>query len=146
MQFVVRRRSRPVIPLVSLIDILTILLIFFIVTSRFREQEELDKAMEERRLEINLPSVAAMEGAPVVDERLRIAVTAGGSLLLAGRQLPSLEALADAITAHVAGNPAAVFELEPDQDAPLGLVIGVWDALSKAGIPINDVPARVLRK
>lgn len=146
MQFVVRRRSRPVIPLVSLIDILTILLIFFIVTTRFREREEMDKAREERRLEINLPGIAAMEGAPAEGERLRISLTADGKILLGGETLPSLEALATALAARIAADPTAAFELEPDESAPLGLVIGVWDALAKAGIPINQVPARVLKR
>lgn len=148
MRFIDRRRTRPVIPLVSLIDILTILLIFFIVTSEFRQEKEKsgDVPANERRLDIALPGVSEMAGNPVADQRVPIALTAAGEILLDNRAVANSEALVTALQARRAAEPEAAFELEPDERVPLGAVIKVWEALTKAGIPVADVPARVLKK
>lgn len=144
MKFVERKSRRPAVPLVSLIDILTILLIFFIVTTRFQEEEMVEA--EERRLDISLPTIADMEGAPATGQRVVLSLTAEGGIFLAGEPVASLEELPAALVAARAVDPEASFELEPDEAAPLGLVIGVWDALSQAGIEVGEVPARVLRR
>ena len=148
MRFLERRRTRPIIPLVSLIDILTILLIFFIVTSEFREEQQRKEEQEqrERRLEIALPGVEEMEGQPVTDRRTAISLTADGSILLGGEAVADPAALVDALRRQREADPAARFELEPDQKTPLGLLVQVWDALAKAGIAAGEVPARVLKQ
>ena len=148
MRFIERKRPRPVIPLVSLIDILTILLIFFIVTSEFRDEKksEAPTPSKERRLDIALPGVSDIDGNPVAERRISISLTAEGSILLDNQALPDAPALVTALQAERAKNPQAAFELEPDERVPLGVVIAVWDALTKAGIPVAEVPARVLKK
>jgi biopolymer transport protein ExbD len=61
MQFYTRKRRTPFINIVSLIDILAILLIFFIVTTNFRKPQP--------QLKINLPdSKSAEEGAAAQKE------------------------------------------------------------------------------
>ena len=40
-------------------------------------------------------------------------------------------------------NPGRKLELEADKQVPLEKLLGVWDALTRAGIPIKDVPARI---
>ena len=146
MRFIDRKRSRPVIPLVSLIDILTILLLFFIVASEFKKEEEERGPSQERRLDIALPGVSAMEGQPAEDPRASIALTADGSILFDGNPVATPEDLVETLRSRRAANPTEAFELEPDENVPLGKLIAVWDALVKAGIPVAEVPARVLKK
>lgn len=154
MQFIDRRRTRPAVPLVSLIDILTILLVFFIVTAQFREAKsvtseevgEESRPAEERRLEISLPGIREMEGQPVEETRVPIGLTAEGGILLDGAMVEDAESLVAALKARKAADPEALFELEPDERVPLGRVLEVWEALVRAGIPVGEVPARVLRE
>lgn len=147
MRFIDRKKARPVIPLVSLIDILTILLLFFIVASEFRkEDEEKEGKQEERRLDIALPGVSELEGNPVTDQRASISVSAEGVILLDGQTVADASALVDALQTRRAADPNILFELAPDERVPLGKVIAVWEALTKAGIPVGEVPARVLKK
>jgi biopolymer transport protein ExbD len=145
MRFIDRKRARPVIPLVSLIDILTILLLFFIVASEFRKEEE-KGPNQERRLDIALPGVSEMEGQPADDPRASISLTSEGAILLDGQPVTNPEELVERLRARRDSNPAEAFELEPDENVPLGKLIAVWDALVKAGIPVAEVPARVLKK
>ena len=136
------------VPLVSLIDILTILLIFFILTTRFEEDRRKAEAKAqpvERRLEIALPGVSHLEGKPAGDRRTRISISADGSIFLDDNPIAEVDELAGRLTAMRADDPEMKFELEPDEKAPLGVIIRVWDSLTKAGVPISDVPARVLR-
>ncbi len=56
MRFYTRKRRAPSIIIVSLIDILAILLIFFIVTTTFRKNQP--------QLQINLPESKTAEQAP----------------------------------------------------------------------------------
>jgi nucleoside-diphosphate-sugar epimerase len=39
--------------------------------------------------------------------------------------------------------PGRKLELEADRRLPLERLLQVWDALTKAGIPVTDVPARI---
>ena len=150
MHFIDRKRARPVIPLVSLIDILTILLIFFIVPSEFRQEQQKEKQKEatatERRLDIALPGVSDIEGNPVTDSRDTISINAQGEIFLSGTAVEGPGALVTALNDRRAGDPGVKFELAPDENVPLGKLIGVWDALTKAGIPVAEVPARVVKR
>jgi biopolymer transport protein ExbD len=47
------------------------------------------------------------------------------------------------LTAFQNQNPGRKLELEADRRLPLERLLQVWDALSKAGIKINEVPARI---
>ena len=150
MRFIDRRRRQPMIPLVNLIDILIILLLFFVMTAEFSLDADKRKAEEkqrrERRLEISLPAISEMQGQDVSDARTAIALTADSRIVLGDDELPDAAALVDALRRARAANTQARFELEPDEHVPLGLLVKVWDALTKAGIPVGDVPARVIRQ
>jgi biopolymer transport protein ExbD len=130
-----RRRSVPLIPIVSLIDIMVILLIFFVATTTFRKQKQ--------HLQIALPESKSLgSGTSAADTRLAITITRDRELLLDATPVKP-EDLAAALTELKAVKPSAKLELEADTDAPLGLLIKVWDALKAAGYSINDVPARI---
>lgn len=132
-----RRRPVPAIPIVSLIDIMVILLIFFIATTTFRE-----KKLE---VKINLPQSKGLGGeAAQVDARKAITITEKQDLYVDGNKV-DLEKLAEALIALKQANPTAKLELEADTGTELGVLVKVWDALRAAGFSINDVPARIQR-
>ncbi len=117
-----------------MIDILFILLIFFIVTMTFKKPREV--------LQIELPTVKEIASNKVTDTRSVIAVDSLGNVTL--DSLPVAEGLLGSyLTAFQKQNPGRKLELEADRRLPLERLLQVWDALSKAGIRINEVPARI---
>jgi biopolymer transport protein ExbD len=131
------RRPVPTIPIVSLIDIMVILLIFFIATTTFRR--------EKTHLKIALPESKAMGGTAAIPEvRTAIAITEDQKIFLDGQPV-EVDKLAGALIALKSARPGAKLELEADTSTSLGILIKVWDALRAAGYSINDVPARIQR-
>ncbi len=132
-----RRRPVPAIPIVSMIDIMVILLIFFIATTTFREKKV--------QVKINLPESKSMGSAAASDEvRKSITVTPEKELLLDGNPV-AVDQLAAALTKLKQSDPQAKLELQADTETPLGLLVQIWDGLRAAGFSINDVPARIQR-
>lgn len=132
-----KRRPVPTIPIVSLIDILVILLIFFIATSTFRKQKT--------HLQIALPQSKGMGGATTEShERLAISITPQQEIFLDGKPV-AVENLAQALATLKGARPGAKLELEADTTSQLGVIVKVWDALRSAGFSISDVPARIQR-
>ncbi len=133
-----RRRPVPAIPIVSLIDIMVILLIFFIATTTFREKKV--------QVKINLPQSKSMgASAPSEEVRKSILVTPAKELFLDGNPV-KVEELAAALTRLKTSQPDSKLELEADTETPLGMLVSIWDALRDAGFSINDVPARIQRE
>ncbi len=135
MKFYTKRRTAPVVTVISLIDILTILLIFFIVTMKFPE----DRAS----LKIDLPKSSGREGSAIVDNRMTIAVGADTKIFIGEKEV-ALPDLGKTLKGIKAENPAVKFELKADEKLPLGVLVGLWDAFNEAGVAIKDVPARIL--
>ena len=50
------------------------------------------------------------------------------------------------LAAYQKQNPGRKLELEADRNVPLERLLKVWDSLTKAGIEIKDVPARIKAK
>jgi len=78
----------------------------------------------------------------VVASRSVIAVDAAGKISLDSLAVPE-GLLQSYLDAYQKQNPGRKLELEADKKLPLERLLQVWDALSKAGIKINDVPARI---
>jgi biopolymer transport protein ExbD len=135
LKFYSKRRQRPAVPIVTLIDILAILLIFFIVTTTFKQRESL--------VQVTLPSSSelAADGAPL--SRTALELGRDGSVALGGQLVP-MEQLSAALLRFREAQPSGALELKADEGVPLGLMIGVWDAATRAGIEIGDLPLRVL--
>lgn len=132
-----RRRPVPAIPIVSLIDIMVILLIFFIATTTFRDKKV--------QLKINLPQSKAMGGVEAAEAaRTSITVTSQKDLFVDGNPV-AVEKLAAELVRLKTENPAVKLELQADTETPLGLLVQIWDALRASGFSINDVPARIQR-
>jgi len=138
-----RRKER--VPIVPLIDILTILLIFFIVTRGVPEEEQSPSAPPEPRpvVKVTLPVVREMETSEVVERRAILAVSAEGTITLDNYELASDDLLADALIVFRKENPLRKLELAADQGATLSQLFMVLDALTAAQYDIKDVPARI---
>ncbi|HBJ85017.1 MAG TPA: biopolymer transporter ExbD [Verrucomicrobiales bacterium] len=132
-----RRRPVPTIPIVSLIDIMVILLIFFVATTTFKK--------DKTQVKITLPESKSLGGASESPaSRVPISITKEQKIFLDGQPV-ELDKLAIAITSLKEARPAMKLELEADTTAALGVLVKVWDALRDAGFSINDVPARIQR-
>jgi len=132
-----KRRRRPAVPIVTLIDILAILLIFFIVTTTFKQKESLVK--------VNLPTSSEMAAEVTEEIRTVLALGKDGGISL-GERVIAEDQLAEALREFKRANPEAKLELKADEGAPLGAMVGVWDAATKAGLEIGDLPLRILLK
>jgi biopolymer transport protein ExbD len=78
----------------------------------------------------------------VADTRSIIAMDALGNITLDSLAVP--EGLLESyLAAYQKQNPGRKLELEADKKIPLERLLQVWDALTKAGIEIKDVPARI---
>ena len=132
MKFHVRRRVSPVITIVSLIDIMTIILIFFIVTTQFKnEQQPLTS-----KVTIVLPESKVAVNKPNKDTPAVLAVKPNGDLFFDGRPI-DMKDLGDAVKqAEVAKRPLA---LAADEKASFGRIFEVMDTLQLAGV--KNLPA-----
>ena len=131
MRFYTRKRRAPSIIIVSLIDILAILLIFFIVTTTFRKNQP--------QLQINLPESKSAEQAPAEkDEPVVLSVKSADEISLDGKPI-TLDLLADALKTVRAQTPTRPIAMQADREAPFGVVVKVLDALKEAGV--KNIPA-----
>ena len=128
------KRKTPEIPIIALMDILAILLIFFIVSTTFKKPRPV--------LEIDLPTVKELPSTEVADARSVLAIDKEGVVTLDLVQV-EIEKLADYLIAYKNVNPDKKLELEADEEVNLEQLFQIWDALTKAGIEIKDVPARI---
>lgn len=128
MKFARRRRTAPAITIVSLIDILTILLIFVIVTTTFKTQDQ--------AVQINLPeSKTAVEKAAEADPAI-LAITKDGAVFLEGKTIAMAEVGASVKRLQEAKRPVG---LKVDEEAPVKKMFEVLDSLKLAGV--QSLPA-----
>jgi biopolymer transport protein ExbD len=132
--FYARKRKKPTVPIITLIDILAILLIFFIVTTTFKKKESL--------LKVNLPRSSEMASSATTESRIPLALTQDGQISL-GSQTLTLEQVPGALRALKQSNPDAKLEMKADSETSLGLMVKLWDAATKAGVAIDDIPLRI---
>jgi biopolymer transport protein ExbD len=136
--FYVKKRRTPVIPIVALVDILTVLLIFFVVTTTFKKEDR------NALLKIALPQASALTPSLETTPRTALSVTAASEVFLDG-QAVAVDDLAAAVRVFRETRPADRLELKADENAPLGVLVKVWDALAAAGLKVNtDVPTKIL--
>jgi biopolymer transport protein ExbD len=129
MKIAVRKRRAPSIIIVSLVDILTILLIFFVVSTTFkRDQPE---------VQINLPDSKTSTKSSSELEHAVVSVNATDEVRLDGEVVE-----VDKLEASVRNLPAtrrASLALQADKKASFGTIIRVMDALKLAGV--KNLPA-----
>lgn len=125
MQFYSRTRRPVAINIVSLIDILSILLIFFIVTTTFKKTRP--------KVEIALPESTTAVEASDPTEPVIIYMTSDEKVLIGETEVP-LELLTERLRAERSKKPEAPFALEADEEVPLRFFVQVTDAATEAGL------------
>jgi biopolymer transport protein ExbD len=131
MKFYTRKRRQPSVVIVSLIDILAILLVFFIVTTTFRKTQP--------QLQINLPDSKSAELAPAEQsEPLLLQVKSDDEIMFDGQNI-TIEALPERLATARREFPDRPIAMQADREAPFGTIVGVLDALKEAGI--RNIPA-----
>ena len=121
-----RSHEEPEINVVSLIDVVLLLLVFFILSSRFSD---------EGRLRVHLPRASAVPIEKSSAEPLVISVTQQGSYLVNQRELinSSPETLRAALVKEAGTNRAIHITLRADAHATHQAVITAMDVLGRLG-------------
>ena len=128
MQFKGLPQRRKVPTLTPLIDIVFLLLVFFLLTAHFVKDESLD---------IMLPE--AESALPMEDEQaLEIILDKGGRILLQNRAVAE-DKLTETLRQTLQGRSNKQVLLRGDQNAQLGLTVKIMDAARKAGAESMDI-------
>lgn len=129
MKIAVRKRRAPSIIIVSLVDILTILLIFFVVSTTFkRDQPE---------VQINLPDSKTSTKASSEQEHAVVSVNENDEVRLDG-QVVAVDEL-EAAVRNLPTTRRSTLALQADKKSSFGTIIKVMDALKLAGV--KNLPA-----
>lgn len=129
MKFAVRKRRAPSIIIVSLVDILTILLIFFVVSTTFKKDQP--------QVNINLPESKTSTSKPADLEHVIVTVDAQDELKLDGKDI-EVGDLQEAVT-NLPPTRKSTLVLKADEKASFGMIVKVMDALKLAGV--KNLPA-----
>ena len=129
MKFAVRKRRAPSIIIVSLVDVLTILLIFFVVSTTFKKDQP--------EVQINLPESKTATSKPAELEHAIVSVDQNDDVKLDGRSI-SIDELEGAVRELPARRKSSL-ALQADKKASFGMIVKVMDALKLAGV--KNLPA-----
>ena len=121
-----RRHEEPEINVVSLIDVVLLLVVFFILSSKFTD---------EGRLRVHLPHASAVPNAKSTGEPLVVSVTQQGGYLVNGHELinSSPETLRAALLKETGSNRAVRVTIRADARATHQSVITAMDVLGRLG-------------
>ena len=122
MQFNPKPKRRVIINITSLIDVLFLLLIFFMVTSTFLEQPG---------MKLELPSAKSSEIARV--EKLVLYISSDGEIVFADRTVP-LDSLETVLTNSLSLVKEKTLVLKADKMVPHGTVVSVMDIAKRVGL------------
>jgi biopolymer transport protein ExbD len=128
-KFAVRKRRAPSIIIVSLVDILTILLIFFVVSTTFRKDQP--------EVQINLPESKTATTVPAELEHAILTVSENDEVKLDGQTI-AVEDLESAVR-NLSETRRSSLALQADKKASFGIIVKVMDALKLAGV--KNLPA-----
>ncbi len=121
MQFRIKRYIKPVINIASLVDVLFLLLIFFMVTSAFVEQPN---------IKLELPSTRHSEVSKI--ENMVLTIARDGELFLQDRPVDKKN-LEKELRRVILNTGDEVLVLKADKFVPYGVVIDIMDAVKGAG-------------
>jgi biopolymer transport protein ExbD len=124
MQFVRKRRRQPFINIISLIDILVVLLIFYIATTVFKRSEP----------KINIvvpPSTQAKSTTEAVPST--IYVSSDSKIFFDDAPIEA-DKLGDLLKSKMDANPQFKVAMKADKNAPFAIIVKVMDAANYAHI------------
>lgn len=126
MNFNLRRTEEPDVNLTSLIDVVLLLLIFFMLSTTF---------IDEGRLKVRLPEAGIEPDQSSVAKAIEITVTEEGSYRVNGRTLVnnSAQTLASALEKVAGGDPNMPITIRADARAMHQSVVTAMDVVGKMG-------------
>lgn len=128
-----KRQDEEEVNLTPMLDVVFILLIFFIVTASF---------VKESGIDINRPAAATA----VRKERgnILVAITPTGQIWIDRRQIDIRAVRANIERLH-AENPQGAVVIQADRESKNGLLVEVMDAAKLAGVENISIAAEVVR-
>ena len=126
MKFQRRQREEVELNMTSLIDVVLLLLIFFMMSTKF---------IDEGRLQVRLPEAGVRPDQSSVKETVEIEVTAEGNYRVGGRDLVnnSPDTLATALARATNGNRAQPLTIRADARAVHQSVVTAMDVAGRLG-------------
>nr|WP_207162374.1 biopolymer transporter ExbD [Thiocapsa imhoffii] len=119
-----RRRDPAEINLTPLIDVVFLLLIFFMVSTTFKD---------ESRLRVQLPQAQGESVSAAELDLIRILIDRSGALFLQEQPLPDSATLVQALTALRGAHRPPPLLIEADAQTPHEAVMGALDAAGQSG-------------
>ena len=121
-----RERSRPVLPLAGMVDILFLLLVFFVTASTLREQEA--------AIPLDLTPAKSAEAQAAAGTHTIISIKGDGRIHWSGGPAISLDALKTKLTQLVDISPKETIVIRGDKASNYGTFIRVLDLAKQAGV------------
>ncbi len=122
------------IPIVPMLDILTILLIFFIVHTEFKRQVSV--------LQLDVPQTHHLAGTQGDRNSILLEVADDGSIAFNGKLVPA-EQLVTAVRELMMQNPKATIQVSAAGGSSMARFVEVLDTLTAAGLNVEQVPVRI---
>ena len=122
------------ITIVPMLDILTILLIFFIVHTEFKRQVSV--------LNLDLPQTQNLAGERGDSDSVLLEIGADGTLAFGG-QVISEQQLASLVRELLEQYPDRTIQVCAAEGSSLGRFLQVLDQLTAAGLKVEEVPVRI---
>ncbi len=129
-----RKATAPSISIVPMLDILTILLIFFIVHTEFKRQVTV--------LDIALPQTHNIAGEKGDKNQVLLEVAADGTIALDGKVI-STDKLPTTVRDIRSTRPDATVQVSAARGVSMGRFIQIMDILNAAGLTVEEVPVRI---
>ena len=132
MKLSLRSRTQPEVNLTSLIDVVLLLLIFFMVSTSFVKQSQ---------IAIRLPQSDSAAVVEEVPEQINIMITATGTYLVNGRELINNrpETIRNALRKVSAGNSNLPMTVSADANAKHQYVVTALDVAGRLGFVKIDI-------
>lgn len=126
MKLNLRTKTEPEVNLTSLIDVVLLLLIFFMVSTSF---------VKESQISVRLPEADSEATNEVSAEKLDIMITEQGTFLVNGRELVNNrpETIRNALQKSSAGNTSLPLTISADANAKHQFVVTAMDVAGKLG-------------
>lgn len=117
-----KRKQKPQIVVTNLIDVILLLVFFFMITSSFARNQE--------KLPVNVPKASSANTMEL--DNMTVQIAKNGRLYVSGKPVEMTD-LNDRIKTWVTSSPDRPVMVEADQDANYGRIVYVLDAIRNAG-------------
>ena len=129
-----RKATASGISIVPMLDILTILLIFFIVHTEFKRQVNV--------LDIALPQTHNIAGKKGDKNQVLLEVADDGTIALDGKVITT-DKLPATVRDIRSARPDATVQISAARGVSMGRFIQIMDILNTAGLTVEEVPVRI---